>query len=57
MGRSRFFLFTGATTQTVAFELDAVGIVNDAVQYGIAESGIGYDVMPLRHGDLACDQQ
>jgi hypothetical protein len=34
-----------------------VGIVNDAVQYRIAEGGIGNDVMPLRHGDLTCDQQ
>src|SRR5581483_666398 len=36
---------------------DAVGIVNDAVQYRIAEGRIGNDVMPLRHGDLTCDQQ
>lgn len=32
-------------------------IVNDAVQYRIAKGGIGNDVMPLRHGDLTCDQQ
>jgi hypothetical protein len=31
--------------------------VNDAVQYRIAEGGIGNDVMPLGDGDLACDQQ
>ncbi len=37
---SRLFLFTGLAPQTVAFELDAVGIVNDAVQYRIAEGGI-----------------
>ena len=51
------FLFASLTPQAVAFELDAVGIVNDAVQYRIAEGGIGNDVMPLRHGDLTCDQQ
>lgn len=34
-----------------------MGIVNDAVQYRIAEGGIGNDVVPLRHGDLTCDQQ
>jgi hypothetical protein len=33
---SRFFLFVSPPTQTVAFELDAVSIVNDAVQYGVA---------------------
>src|SRR5258707_9085442 len=54
---SRFFLFAGLTAQAVALELDAVCIVNDAVQYRIAEGGIGNDVMPLRHGDLTCDQQ
>ena len=43
---SRFGLFAGSTTQAVAFELDAVGIVNDAVQYGIAKRGIGNHVMP-----------
>ena len=55
--RSWFFLFAGLTAQAVALELDAVRIVNDAVQNRIAEGGIGNDVMPLRHGDLTCDQQ
>ena len=31
--------------------------MNDAIQYRVTESGIGNDVMPLRHGDLTCDQQ
>ena len=34
-----------------------MGIVNDAVQYRIAKGWVGNDVMPLRHGDLTCDQQ
>ena len=34
-----------------------MGVVNDAVQYGIAKGRIGDDVVPLRHGDLACDQE
>jgi hypothetical protein len=55
--RSWFFLFAGLAAQALAFELDAVRIVNDAIQYRIAEGGIGNDVMPLRHGDLTCDQQ
>ena len=55
--RSWFFLFGGLTAQAVAFELDAVCIVNDTIQDRIAEGGVGNDVMPLRHGDLTCDQQ
>ncbi|MBB4383555.1 hypothetical protein GGD61_008257 [Bradyrhizobium sp. SBR1B] len=31
--------------------------MNDAIQYRIAEGGIGNDIMPLRHGHLARDQQ
>ncbi|MGY2843271.1 hypothetical protein ACVIHI_008174 [Bradyrhizobium sp. USDA 4524] len=54
---SRLFLFASLTPQTVAFELEAVRIVNDAVQYRIAQGGIGNDVVPLRPGDLTCDQQ
>lgn len=54
---SRCCPIVGPTTHTVALELDAVGIVNDAVQYGVAECGIGNHVMPLRHGGLTCDQQ
>jgi len=54
---SDLFLFAGSPTQAVALEFDAMGVVNDAVQYRIAERGIGNDVVPLRHGDLACDQK
>ena len=54
---SGLFSFAGAPAQAVALELDAMGVVNDAVQYRIAEGGIGNDVMPLRDGDLACDQK
>ncbi|KRQ11968.1 hypothetical protein AOQ71_17255 [Bradyrhizobium manausense] len=62
MGRSGALWSRGCpivspTTQAIALELDAVGVVNDAVQYGVAECGIGNHVMPLRHGDLTCDQQ
>ena len=46
--RSWFFLFGGLTAQAVAFELDAVCIVNDAVQDRIAEGGIAEHVrVPL----------
>jgi hypothetical protein len=45
---SGLFPFAGAPAQAVALELDAMGVVNDAVQYRITEGGIGDDVMPLR---------
>ena len=54
---SRLFPFAGLPAQAVAFEFETVRIVNDAVQYRITEGGIGNDVVPLRHGDLACDQE
>ena len=44
---SRLFPFAGLPAQAVAFELETVRIVNDAVQYRIAEGGIGNDVVPL----------
>src|SRR5262249_14683352 len=56
-GDQAFFFFAGAPAQAVALELDAMSVVNDTVQYRIAEGGIGNDVMPLRDGDLACDQE
>ena len=55
--RSVLFLLFGASTQTVALEFDAVSVVNDAVQDGVTEGRIGDDVVPLRHGHLACDQE
>lgn len=54
---SRLFLFAGLTPQAVALELDAMSIVNDAIQYRIAEGWIGNDIMPLRYGHLTRDQQ
>ena len=46
-----------SAAQAVAFEFDAMGVVNDAVQDGIAKGWICNDVVPLSNGDLACDQQ
>ncbi len=41
LGRGRaLFLLVGATTQTVALEFDAVSIVDDAVQNGVAEGRV-----------------
>ena len=47
----------GFATQALALKFDAMGIVNDAVQYGVAERGIGDNIVPLRDGDLAGDQK
>src|SRR3974390_428354 len=54
---SSAFLFAGAPAQAVALELNAMSIVNDAIQDRIAESGVGNDIVPLWHGDLTCDQE
>ncbi|XYL60075.1 hypothetical protein ACNJX9_34245 [Bradyrhizobium sp. DASA03076] len=58
MGRSgarwsRGCPIVGPTTQAVALELDAVGIVNDAVQYG-ADSD---DLARVYRFDLAQDSE
>jgi hypothetical protein len=37
--------------------LDAMSVVNDAIQYRVAEGGVCNNVVPLRQGDLACDQE
>jgi hypothetical protein len=36
-----------------SFELDAVGVVNEAIQDGIGEGGVGDVVMPVIDGELA----
>ena len=37
---SGFLLFVGPTAQAVALELDAVSVVNDAVQYCVTEGWV-----------------
>ncbi len=39
-----------------SFERDAVGVVEQAVEDGVAEGGIAYDLMPVVDGDLAVDE-
>jgi hypothetical protein len=39
-----------------AFELDALGVVDEAVKDGIGESRIGNAQVPVGNGDLAGDQ-
>jgi hypothetical protein len=43
--------------RAIAFERNAMGIVNDAVQDGVAERGIADHVMPAVDGKLAGDEQ
>lgn len=42
--------------QAGAFQFDAVGAVDDAVQDGISQSHIADDLMPAGYGNLAGDQ-
>jgi hypothetical protein len=44
---SGLYLFAGTPAQAVALEFDAMGAMHDAIQYSIAEGGIGNDVVPL----------
>ena len=43
--------------QTVALELQAVGVVNDAVENGVGEGRLADQVMPAIDRDLAGDQR
>lgn len=47
----------GRAPQGWAFQLDPVRAVNDAVEDGVTESGIGDHLMPFADRDLAGDQQ
>ena len=46
-----------AIAQGFATELDAVGVVNDAVEDGVGEGRIADDVVPLRDRNLTGDQE
>src|SRR6202022_4122987 len=51
--------FTGdaAPAQRWAFEVDAMGAMDDAVENGVGQGGIANDFMPAIDRDLAGDQQ
>ena len=38
------------------FQSDSVGVVDEAVEDGVAEGGIANDVMPVLDGELAGDE-
>jgi hypothetical protein len=43
--------------QAGAFQFEAVGAVDDAVQDGITQSHVAHDIMPAVDGELTRDQQ
>jgi hypothetical protein len=45
------------SAQTVAFEFDPMGVVNDTVKNGVSDCWIANNIMPLFDGNLACDQK
>src|SRR5689334_6673001 len=58
-GRSCSGAFTSnkAPAQRRAFEVDAMGAVDDAVEDGVCQGGIANHLVPAIDGDLAGDQQ
>ena len=42
--------------QRFSFEFDAMGIVNEAIQYSVGVGGVADQRMPTGHGKLAGDQ-
>src|SRR3984957_13626451 len=58
-GRSCSGAFTSdeAPAQRWAFEVDAMGAMDDAVENGVGQGGIANDFMPAIDRDLAGDQQ
>jgi len=43
--------------QADAFQLEAMGTVNDTIQNGVAQGHVADDIVPASHRDLAGDQQ
>src|SRR2546430_11765074 len=58
-GRSCSGAFTSdeAPAQRWAFEVDAMGAMDDAIENGVGQGGIANDLMPAIDRDLAGDQQ
>src|SRR4029077_2318933 len=54
---SRAFTSDEAPAQRRAFEVDAMGAMDDAVENGVSQGGITDDFMPAIDRDLAGDQQ
>src|SRR5260370_19155427 len=43
--------------QTFAAQFDPIGIVDDAIENGVGQSGIAHELVPAVDGKLACDDQ
>jgi hypothetical protein len=43
--------------QTVAFELDPMGVMNDTIENGVGDCGITNYIVPLFDRNLACDEK
>ena len=56
-GSSHGVLLSLLSAQGVAAQLDAMGVVDDAVEDGVGQSWVADQVVPAVHGDLAGDQR
>jgi hypothetical protein len=56
-GSSRFGLFASGAAQTLAGQLDAMRIVDEAVLDSVGVSGVANDLMPGRQGELGGDDR
>ena len=54
---SRFGLFASGAAQALAGQLDAMRIVDEAVQDGVGVSGVANDLMPCGQGELGGDDR
>ena len=57
LGQADFGLFAARAAQAFTCELDAMGIVNEAVQDGVGVSWVSNDVVPGCHGKLGGDDR
>jgi hypothetical protein len=57
LGQADFGLFAAHAAQAFACELDAMGIMNEAVQDGVGVSWVSNDVVPGCHGKLGGDDR
>src|ERR1700750_1517589 len=56
-GSSHCVLLSPLSAQRVAAQLDAVGVVDDAIEDCVGQSWVADQVMPAVHWDLAGDQR
>ena len=54
--RSSVECWSASFSEALTGEIDAVRVVNDAIQDGVGQSRISYYFIPTVHGDLAGDE-